>query len=158
MGASRRSRNRTAAATAEALVKGIFEGQDWGALHRIVADGLERGVFKAPAVTRFLSYAVRDAAMQKDLRSAIVSDRSWKRRVSEAAPLSAWEVERMLDVGEVVRESRRLYGGDEDAAERFLTTPHPRLDGQPPVLVAAAEGGAQAVRELLGRMEEGAPA
>ena len=90
------------------------------------------------------------------LRRLIVPERSWKRRV-KGSPLSASEMERLLAVGEVVRETRRLYGDEAVAAERFLTRPHPRLKGQSPILSAAMEGGAQAVRELLARMDEGAP-
>ena len=87
----------------------------------------------------------------------IVPERSWKRRLAEKAPLSAPELERMTDVGEVVREARRVYGGDTDAAEQFLTRPHRRFGGEAPILVAATEGGAQACAKPLARMEEGAP-
>ncbi|HEY8175202.1 MAG TPA: MbcA/ParS/Xre antitoxin family protein [Gemmatimonadaceae bacterium] len=141
-----------------AFVHGLFKGRDWNALHKVISEGVRRRAFGAPTVTLFISYAVTDEDIRRDLRSAIVSDRSWKRRVADKSPLSPAEVERMTDVGEVIREVRRLYGGDEAAADKFLTTPHRRFGGRPPILVAATEGGAQAVRELLARMEEGAPA
>jgi putative toxin-antitoxin system antitoxin component (TIGR02293 family) len=64
----------------------------------------------------------------------------------------------MTQIGEVIREARRIYGGDSDAAMRFLTAPHRRLGNRAPILVAGGEGGAQAVRELLAQLEEGAPA
>lgn len=142
---------------AEAFVHGLFEGRDWNTLFRLIHEGLARNAFGASTVSRFIALAVQGEAMRDDLRSAIVSDRSWKRRIAERSPLAPIEVERMTDVGEVVREVRRLYGGDAGAAEKFLTTPHKRFGGRAPILVAASEGGAQAVRELLARMEEGAP-
>ena len=139
------------------FVEGVFRNRDWAELYSIVRAGIEMGAFRAPTVDKFGRSAVQDERHQVELRYSIVSERSWKRRVVEKTPLSSAEVERMTDVGEVVREARRVYGGDEDAADRFLTQPHPRLQNRPPVLVAASEAGAQAVRELLARMEEGAP-
>ncbi len=144
-------------ATARAFIEGIFGGRDWSLLHPLIRDGIQRQVFGASTVTQFLELCVNDEAVRRELRRAIVSERSWKRRMAERAPLSASEIERMVNVAEVVREVRRLYGGDSEAAEAFLTRPHRRFRGQAPILVAATEGGAQAVRELLGRMEEGAP-
>jgi putative toxin-antitoxin system antitoxin component (TIGR02293 family) len=142
----------------EAYLAGLFGGRDWSGLYRIIHEGIDRGAFGAPTVNRFLLFAVQNETIRHDLRGSIVSDRTWKRRVAEKSPLAPAEVERMTHVGEIVREVRRLYGGDRDAAEKFLTTPHRRLGGRPPILVAASEGGAQVVRELLARMEEGAPA
>lgn len=139
------------------FVEGVFRYRDWTTLHSLVRDGIALGAFRAPTVDRFVRCAVHGEENQVALRYSIVSERSWKRRVVEKTPLSPAEVVRMTDVGEVVREARRVYGGDEDAADRFLTQPHPRLQSRPPVLVAASEAGAQAVRELLARMEEGAP-
>jgi putative toxin-antitoxin system antitoxin component (TIGR02293 family) len=142
---------------ADAFVEGILTERDWNSLHDLIHDGLERQAFGAETVNRFLTLCVRDEAVRPALRRLIVSDRTWKRRVVEGAPLAPLELQKMTDVGEVVREVRRLYGGDADAAERFLTRPHRRFGGRAPILVAATEGGAQAVRELLARMEEGAP-
>lgn len=140
-----------------AFVEGLFGGSDWLHLRAVIERGVESKAFGAGTLTKFLAHAVRSDEIRKALRDSIVSERSWKRRVSEQSPLSAAEVERMTDVGEVVREVRRVYGGDVDAADKFLTTPHHQFKGRPPILVAASEGGAQAVRELLSRMEEGAP-
>jgi len=142
----------------EAFVQGLFEGRDWSVLHRIIHEGIRREAFGAPTLHRFLLFAIRDDAIRLDLRNSIVSNRTWKRRVAEKSPLAPAEVERMTAVAEIVREVRRLYGGDRDAADRFLSTPHRRFGGRAPILVAATEGGAPAVRELLSRMEEGAPA
>lgn len=141
-----------------AFVEGVFGARDWMQLRDVIRRGIESRAFGAATLTAFLAHAARDDATRRALLRAIVSERSWKRRVSAQSPLSPAEVERMADVAEVVREVRRVYGGDAAAADRFLASPHPRLDGRAPILIAASEGGAQAVRELLLRMEEGAPA
>ena len=138
------------------FIAGLFGGDDWQSLHQLMQTGLEKKAFRAQTVTEFLEHAVTEVAARSALRSYLVADRSWKRRVSEKSPLSAAELDRIADVGEVVREARRIWG-ESDAAERFLTRPHPRLRDRKPIEVAATEGGAQAVRELMSRIEEGAP-
>jgi len=120
--------------------------------------GLQQRSFGAATLQRLLTEVVTDTGTRLALRRAIVSGRSWKRRVADRSPLSPLELGRMTHVGEVVREARRVYGGDVMAAEKFLMTPHRRLGNLAPILVAAGEGGAQAVRELLDRLEEGVPA
>jgi putative toxin-antitoxin system antitoxin component (TIGR02293 family) len=148
---------RTKQELADAFIDGLFSGRDWRELHLLAQDGLDRQAFGASTVERFLDQCVRDPHVRRGLRALVVSDRSWKRRVAEKAPLSPAELAHITDVGEVVREARRLYGGNDEAVEQFLTRPHRRLGGIAPILVAATEGGAQAVRELLARMEEGSP-
>ncbi|MEO8622599.1 MAG: MbcA/ParS/Xre antitoxin family protein [bacterium] len=140
----------------DALVDGIFDGTDWMRLHATIRSGLAQNGYGAPTLSRFLSRCLLDEEVRPMLRQLIVPDRSWKRRLA-GAPLSASEMDRMIAVGEVVREARRLYDGNEEAAERFLTMPNARFGGQTPILAAATEGGAQAVRELLARVDEGAP-
>ena len=139
------------------FITSLFRGDDWSSLHQLIQAGLEKNAFKAYTVTEFLELAVNEATARSALRPYIVTDRSWKRRVAEKSPLSAAEVDRLADVGEVVRAARRIWGSP-DTAEPFLTRPHPRLQGKKPIEVAATEGGAQAVRELMSRIEEGAPA
>jgi uncharacterized protein (DUF2384 family) len=64
----------------------------------------------------------------------------------------------MASVARAVREARRLWPEPDHAtAEKFLTTPHPRLHNETPMKIAASEGGLPAVLELLARIEEGAP-
>jgi len=155
---SRRVAERTAHPYTHSFVDQLLEGADWTHLHGLIHDGVQRRALGAAALQRFLAGAVDDAAMRLAVRAAIVSGRSWKRRVADRSPLSPLELERMTHVGEVVREARRVYGGDAAAAERFLVAKHRRLDRRAPILVAADEGGSQAVRELLARLEEGAPA
>ena len=147
---------RSKRSPSDALVDGILDGTDWSRLYEMIRNNLPQNGYGAATVTRFLSLCLLREEVRPVLRRLLVPDRSWKRRL-KGSPLSASELERMLAVGEVVREARRLYGNDAEAAERFLTAPHARFGGQSPILAAATEGGAQAVRELLARMEEGAP-
>ena len=151
-------KRRGARSDSDVLVDGLFGGHDWTRLHSVVREGVERGAFGAPTVTRFLARATEDESIRRQLRDAVVAGRSWKRRVDDRSPLSSAELQRLTQVAEVVREARRVYGGNDAAAERFLTAPHRRLGDRPPIIVAASEAGAQAVRELLSRLEEGAPA
>jgi putative toxin-antitoxin system antitoxin component (TIGR02293 family) len=46
---------------------------------------------------------------------------------------------------------------DEAGAQRFLTTPHPELDGRTPLEVAVTEAGAARVEELIERGRYGLP-
>lgn len=141
----------------DAFIDGMFGGSDWSELHALVQEGLERHAFGASTVEKFLERCTDDVRVRRALRNAIVSERSWKRRVADKSPLSAAELHHLTDVGEIVRETRRLYMGHLSAANKFLTRPHWLFHEKPPILVAATDGGAQAVRELLGRMAEGAP-
>ena len=48
-----------------------------------------------------------------------------------------------------------LFAGDQAAADRWLKTPAKALGGRTPLEVLALEGGADAVRDLIGRLEHG---
>jgi putative toxin-antitoxin system antitoxin component (TIGR02293 family) len=157
MSTTQRLVKRSKQEISDAFIEGMFGGSDWSELHALVQEGLERHAFGASTVETFLEHCTDDADVRRVLRGAIVSERSWKRRVADKSPLSAAELHHMTDVGDVVRETRRLYMGHLSAANKFLTRPHLRFGDKPPILVAATEGGAQAVREHLGRMAEGAP-
>jgi putative toxin-antitoxin system antitoxin component (TIGR02293 family) len=156
MATTHRLSGRLKQGPADTLVDRIFDGTDWVRLHAMIRAELARNGYGASTLIQFLSRCLLNEEVRPMLRQLIVPDRSWKRRL-KGAPLSASEMERMLAVGEVVREARRLYGGNVEAAEQFLTRPNARFGGQTPILAAATEGGAQAVRELLARVDEGAP-
>ena len=47
---------------------------------------------------------------------------------------------------------------DRDEARRFLTMPHPALDGRRPIDAARSELGARQVEELLWQIFHGLPA
>jgi putative toxin-antitoxin system antitoxin component (TIGR02293 family) len=64
--------------------------------------------------------------------------------------------ERLYEMSRVVDAVARAYHGDQDAAHRFLTTPHPLLDHQAPLdLARSSSAGADAVLNLLRRAEAG---
>lgn len=149
--------HRAHRAVSHAFVDGLFGGRDWLELHGLIQHGLERHAFTAATVRAFLARAVHQKSLRGPLRQTIVSDRSWKRCMAEGRALSRVELRSMVDIGDVIRAARRVYGGDTEAAERFLTIPRRELGGQPPIVVATTVGGAQAVRECLARIEEGAP-
>ncbi len=121
-----------------------------------VYDIIQDGEFGADVVESFLGRTITNKDVRPDVRQSLVSERSWKRRKGPKPVLSPAEVSRLVDVGHVVRQARRLWQNDA-LAEKFLTTPHPRLHGREPMRVAASPGGLPAVLELLQRIEEGAP-
>jgi putative toxin-antitoxin system antitoxin component (TIGR02293 family) len=130
--------------------------KDWGDVYEVTKAGIAERAFSAATVESFLVEAIAQKDTRPTLRGMLVSERSWKRRRKGQTPLSAAEVERIVSVGKLVREARRLWP-DRAVAEKFLTTPHPRLHGEAPMKAAATEGGLPAVMELLERIEEGAP-
>ena len=139
-----------------AMLIAALEYGDAIAVYDIIQGGMPTKAFGADAVESFLERTIANKDVRPDVRQSLVSERSWKRRKGERPSLSAAEVSRLADVGHVVRQARRLWQNDA-VAEKFLTTPHPRLHGREPMQVAASEGGLPAVLELLQRIEEGAP-
>ena len=59
-------------------------------------------------------------------------------------------------MGRVLDRAARAFGGDEAMVRRFLTRPHPLLEGQTPFEVArASAAGADAVIRILEEAEAG---
>lgn len=137
------------------FIANLCGGKDWSDVYELAKAGLAGRAFSAETVESFLVEAIAGEG-RPSLREALVSDRSWKRRRRGQSALSAAEVQRIVSVGKVVREARRLWP-DRAVAEAFLTSPHPRLRGEAPMQAAATEAGLPAVMELLERIEEGAP-
>ena len=48
-----------------------------------------------------------------------------------------------------------LMAGDTDAAKRWLTAPHPRLDDESPLRRVSTETGAREVEQLIGQLRHG---
>jgi putative toxin-antitoxin system antitoxin component (TIGR02293 family) len=151
-----RRRAKPASKQPTARLIAALERGDAIAVYDIIQDGMATNAFGADAVESFLERTIANKDVRPGVRQSLVSERSWKRRKGERPSLSAAEVSRLADVGHVVRQARRLWQ-DDAVAEKFLTTPHPRLHGREPLQVAASEGGLPAVLELLQRIEEGAP-
>jgi len=86
----------------------------------------------------------------------MILPRSTAQRREQSSVLSPEESERLeraarlTALAEWVWESR-------GAAQRFLTTPHPMLDGRSPIELAATDLGARRVEDLLWKLEYSLP-
>tara|TARA_R100001198_G_scaffold15372_3_gene7391 strand:- start:14510 stop:14968 length:459 start_codon:yes stop_codon:yes gene_type:complete len=86
----------------------------------------------------------------------IIPEATYRRNQKSRKALSREMSERLYEVGRVVEAAKRSYGGDIDAARRFLERPHPLLDGRTPLALAqASSAGADAVVNLLRRADAG---
>lgn len=86
----------------------------------------------------------------------IIPEATYRRNQKSRKALSREMSERLYEVGRVVEAAKRSYGGDVDATRRFLSRPHPLLDGRPPLALAqASSAGADAVLNLLRRADAG---
>jgi len=88
----------------------------------------------------------------------IVAEGTLKRRRQKRQPLSHQESQRLERVARIWTMVLDVYK-HEDRARRFLTSPHPMLDGRTPLQVAVANDvGADAVEGILGRLKYGSAA
>jgi putative toxin-antitoxin system antitoxin component (TIGR02293 family) len=86
----------------------------------------------------------------------IIPEATYRRNQKSRKALSREMSERLYEVGRVVEAAKRSYGGDIDAARRFLERPNPLLDGRTPLALAqASSAGADAVVNLLRRADAG---
>lgn len=60
----------------------------------------------------------------------------------------------MTRTDDVLDRARRVFG-DADRANRWMKRPHPELDGECPLDLLRSGSGAEAVLDLLGRIEHG---
>jgi putative toxin-antitoxin system antitoxin component (TIGR02293 family) len=86
----------------------------------------------------------------------IVVPRTTMLRREQAGVLSREESERLERVARLTTLAERVLESREDA-QRFLTTPHPLLDGQAPIDMAATDLGARRVEDVLWRLEYSLP-
>ncbi len=119
------------------------------ALNAAVAQGLPK-----TALRQTVSRIFAGKSEQKQLMNRIVPEATFKRRRDR---LSAAESERTERMARVVANAEYVWG-DRDDARRFLTTPHPALEGSTPVDAAMTEIGARQVEEILGKIFHGLPA
>lgn len=86
----------------------------------------------------------------------IIPEATYRRNQKARKALSREMSERLYEVGRVVEAAKRTYGGDVEAARRFLSRPHPLLDGRSPLALAqASSAGADAVINLMRRADAG---
>jgi len=69
--------------------------------------------------------------------------------------LSPEESDRAYRLAVILAAAVELFEGDEKAARRWLNTPAKALGGATPVSYLDTEAGADAVRDLIGRLEHG---
>lgn len=141
---------------------------------RAIADLLGLKLKKSEAFTaldlaREVQSGLPVAAVERLCMRIAPSDPSWRFRIVPKATLarrqravrprlSAEESDRLARVARVWSQAVELWGADE-AAQRFLTEPHPLLGGRVPgELVTETEIGARAVEDLLGRLQFGSAA
>ncbi len=82
-----------------------------------------------------------------------ISSRTWARRKSTGR-FDPLESDRLARLIRLIRRASAVVGGN-DEARVWLTTPSRALDRRTPLDVASTEVGAEAVFQLLGRLEHG---
>jgi putative toxin-antitoxin system antitoxin component (TIGR02293 family) len=79
--------------------------------------------------------------------------RTWARR-KQVGSFDMLESDRIARLGRLIKRAGKVLGGH-DAARVWLTTPSRALHGRTPFAAADTETGAEAVFDLLGRLEHG---
>lgn len=91
----------------------------------------------------------------KDLAAAIgISSRTLARRRTTGC-LRTDESERLLRIACVFEKTVDFFEGDVAASIRWLTTPQRALAGELPLRYSRMEPGAEEVKDILGRLEDG---
>jgi putative toxin-antitoxin system antitoxin component (TIGR02293 family) len=121
-----------------------------------VAD-LERAVGKGLPFAA-LKYLVRHfPERQKTRVQQIVMPRSTLQRRAEEGRLRPAESERLERIARLATLAEQVWESPEEA-QRFLTTPHPLLENQAPLELAATDLGTRRVETLLWKLEHSLPA
>lgn len=119
-----------------------------GELDALVARGLPRRALDACVARVWPEKRAADR-----YKFSLVPRATYHRRRDLSPPAS----ERVERVARVVALAEHAWAGDRDGARRFLTAPHPLLDGRAPVEVARTELGARRVEGLLLGLVHGLP-
>lgn len=91
----------------------------------------------------------------KDLAAAIgISSRTLARRRASGCLRTA-ESERLLRIASVFERTVDFFEGDVAASIRWLTTPQRALAGELPLRYSRMDPGAEEVKDILGRLEDG---
>lgn len=120
-------------------------------LDAVVSEGLTKPALDR--VVQVLTSAHSGADKTARLRNKIVPRATYQRSNRFSAQVS-----------ETAERLARLYAlarsafADDDDARRFLTEPHPELDGRVPVEVALTEIGGREVEDIIERGLHGLPA
>jgi putative toxin-antitoxin system antitoxin component (TIGR02293 family) len=104
-----------------------------------------------------LKYVVRHfPERQKTRVQQIVMPRSTLQRREEEGRLRPAESERLERIARLATLAEQVWESEE-AAQQFLTTPHPMLDNQAPLDLAATDLGTRRVETLLWNLEHSLP-
>ncbi|MBX9580324.1 MAG: DUF2384 domain-containing protein [Gemmataceae bacterium] len=76
-------------------------------------------------------------------------------RRQQSNRLAAGESERLFRLATLFRLAHGLFGGNAEAADRWMRTPRPALGGRTPLELAATEIGARQVEGLIHQLEHG---
>jgi putative toxin-antitoxin system antitoxin component (TIGR02293 family) len=113
-----------------------------------------------PFVREGLPYAALEAigahlhlSVEATAKSLGLSARTLARR-KEAGQLDAVESERVVRLAEVAARAADVFGSDE-SARTWLDEPNRALGGAKPLAMLDTDMGAEAVRDVLGRIEYG---
>jgi putative toxin-antitoxin system antitoxin component (TIGR02293 family) len=82
-----------------------------------------------------------------------VAPRTWARR-KQTGRFDMLESDRLARLGRLIRRARKVLGGSAEA-RTWMTVGNRALGGRTPFEVAGTEVGAEAVFDLLGRLEHG---
>jgi putative toxin-antitoxin system antitoxin component (TIGR02293 family) len=93
---------------------------------------------------------------QKTRVQQIVMPRSTLQRREEEGRLRPAESERLERIARLATLAEQVWESP-DEAQRFLTTPHPQLDNQAPIDLAATDLGTRRVETLLWKLEHSLP-
>jgi putative toxin-antitoxin system antitoxin component (TIGR02293 family) len=120
-----------------------------------VAD-MERAVEKGFPFAA-LKYVVKHfPERQKSRVQQIVMPRSTLQRREEEGRLRPAESERLERIARLATLAAHVWESAEEA-QRFLTTPHPQLENQAPLDLAATDLGTRRVETLLWKLEYSLP-
>lgn len=118
----------------------------WSDLDRAVAAGLPRATVDA------LTERVAKPPDSTRLKYRIVPKATYQRH-DQLSVVHSQKTERLARVFAMVEAAWR----DEEAARRFMNTPHPELHGRTPLDAAMTEIGARQVEEVIERGLHGLP-
>ncbi|HEY3011786.1 MAG TPA: antitoxin Xre/MbcA/ParS toxin-binding domain-containing protein [Gemmatimonadales bacterium] len=120
-----------------------------------VAD-LERAVGKGLPFAA-LKYLLRHFPQRQKTRvQQIVVPRSTLQRREEEGRLRPAESERLERIARLATLAEQVWESAEEA-QRFLTSPHPQLENQAPLDLAATDLGTRRVETLLWKLEHSLP-
>lgn len=121
-----------------------------GAVERLSEHDVRRGL---PITTVVTTSDTLQLPLAQVLEWLSISQRTWARRKQQGV-LEVLEGDRVARLHRLIRRAGTVLGGLAEG-RAWLTTPQRALQRRTPLDVAATEVGAEAVFQLLGRIEHG---